>query len=190
MKTFYAKNRQEWRAWLKKNYKTEKEIWLLNPHTASGKKRIPYNDTVEEALCFGWIDSTVRNVNKNFSAQRFTPRKPKSNYSQANIERLKLLGRQGMLVPEVKKATAGIIKQKFVFPPDIISKIKKDRAAWAGFLEYPDVYKRLRVAYVDGARKRPDEFKKRLANLIKTSETGSMVGYGGIEKYYKKRKEK
>jgi uncharacterized protein YdeI (YjbR/CyaY-like superfamily) len=82
-KTLYLVDRTEWRRWLRKNYKTETEIWLVYYKKDSGKPRIAYNDAVEEALCFGWIDSTVRSLDKERFAQRFSPRKPKSGYSQA-----------------------------------------------------------------------------------------------------------
>ncbi|HLF02203.1 MAG TPA: hypothetical protein VI547_09530, partial [Anaerolineales bacterium] len=90
-KTLYAPNRKALRDWLKKNYRTEKEIWLVYYRKQTGKPRIPYNDAVEEALCFGWIDSTVKTLDAESTAQRFSPRKPRSAYSQANKERLRWL---------------------------------------------------------------------------------------------------
>jgi len=63
-KTFYVTSRKDWRNWLKKNYKTETEIWLVYPRKATGKPRIEYNDAVEEALCFGWIDSTAKKLDE------------------------------------------------------------------------------------------------------------------------------
>ena len=89
--TLYAANQKDWRKWLKRNYKTEKEIWLVYYKKTSGKPRIEYNDAVEQALCFGWIDSTVRKLDEERFAQKFSPRKPKSGYSQANKERLRKL---------------------------------------------------------------------------------------------------
>ena len=89
-KTLHITNRKDWRDWLKKNYKTEKEIWLVYHKKATGKPRIEYNDAVEEALCFGWIDSIVKTLDEEHTVQRFSPRKPKAKYSQANIERLRI----------------------------------------------------------------------------------------------------
>jgi uncharacterized protein YdeI (YjbR/CyaY-like superfamily) len=90
-KTFYAKNRKEWRKWLEKNHGKETEIWLIYYRKSTGKPRISYNDAVEEALCFGWIDSIEKGLDEERFAQRFTPRKPKSNWSALNIERMKIL---------------------------------------------------------------------------------------------------
>ena len=93
-KTLYAAKRAEWRKWLKQNYKTEKEIWLVFYKKSSGKPRIEYNDAVEEALCFGWIDSTVKKIDDESFAQRFSRRNPKTGYSQSNKERLSKVNRR------------------------------------------------------------------------------------------------
>ncbi|MEW5941028.1 MAG: hypothetical protein AB1750_15280, partial [Chloroflexota bacterium] len=73
--TLYVTKRKNWRDWLRKHYKTEKEIWLIYPKKETGKSRIAYNDAVEEALCFGWIDSLVKKLDDDHTVQRFSPRK-------------------------------------------------------------------------------------------------------------------
>lgn len=98
-KTLYVKDRKTWRAWLEENHSKEKEIWLVYPKKHTGKARVPYDEAVEEALCFGWIDSTVKTIDKDSFAQRFSPRKSKSAWSQPNIERMKRLKRQGLMTP-------------------------------------------------------------------------------------------
>ena len=87
----YFENREDWRKWLIDNFDVANEIWFVFPNKSSGKKSILYNDAVEEALCFDWIDSTIKSFDKEHKIQRFTPRNPKSTYSQANKERLKWL---------------------------------------------------------------------------------------------------
>jgi uncharacterized protein YdeI (YjbR/CyaY-like superfamily) len=79
----YVSDRKEWRAWLKRHHKSETEIWLVYFKAHSGQPRIPYNDAVEEALCFGWIDSKVKGLDRDRFAQRFSVRNPKTPYSQA-----------------------------------------------------------------------------------------------------------
>ena len=111
----YAPNRGQWRTWLKEHYKSEKEIWLVYYKKHTGKPRIAYNDAVEEALCFGWIDSTVRRIDADRYAQRFSPRKKGSGYSRSNMERLALLAKQGKVMKEVL-AAAGGISECAVFP--------------------------------------------------------------------------
>ena len=99
-KTLYVTNRDDWRNWLEENYRNEREIWIVYYRKQAGKPRIPYNDAVEEALCFGWIDSIIKNIDQERYAQRFTPRKPQSKFSQTNKERLKKLIEQGKVMPE------------------------------------------------------------------------------------------
>jgi uncharacterized protein YdeI (YjbR/CyaY-like superfamily) len=183
-KTLYVTNRTAWRKWLKKHFKTSKEIWLVYYKKGTGKPRILYNDAVEEALCFGWIDSTVRRLDEERSAQRFSPRKPGSRYSQANKERLKALVKQRKVVKEVADTLGGMLTEKFKIPADILKAIKANRQAWKHFQKFSAAYKRIRIAFIEGARKRPDEFKKRLRYFIKMTEKNKQFGFGGIEKHF------
>lgn len=185
-KTFYTSDRQQWRQWLAENFDQEKEVWFIFPMKESGEESLPYNDAVEEALCFGWIDSTIRHIDPLHRAQRFTPRKAGSAYSQPNIERLIRLEGQGMLLPAVRESVLDIITAPYVFPVDILEAIQQDSAAWVNYQSLPDPYKRIRVAYIDAARKRPAEFQKRLANFINKTRANKLIaGFGGIDKYYK-----
>lgn len=184
MNTFHTASRAEWRKWLKKNYKTEKEIWLVYYKKDSGRPRIAYNDAVEEALCFGWIDSTVRKLDEERFAQKFSPRKPKSGYSQANKERLRKLIAEGKVAKDVLATLGDLAEEKFEIPTDILKAIKANKTAWKNFQNFSETYKRIRIAFIDGARKRPEEFKKRLNYFIKMTEKNKQFGFGGIEKYY------
>ena len=89
--TLYVTNRNDWRNWLEEHYRNEREIWLVYYRKQADNPRIAYNDAVEEALRFGWIDSIIKNIDQDRYAQRFTPRKPISEFSQTNKERLKNL---------------------------------------------------------------------------------------------------
>src|SRR4051812_45134887 len=111
--TKYFKSRNEWRKWLKENFETAKELWFVFPNKLSGKKAISYNDAVEEALCFGWIDSTVKSLDTEHKIQRFTPRKPKSQYSQANKERLKWLLGKGKIHSKLESEVQKIVAEPF-----------------------------------------------------------------------------
>lgn len=183
--TLNLTTRAEWRNWLQLNFNTEKEVWLMYAKKSSGKQRILYNDAVEEALCFGWIDSTNKSLDNEHNIQRFTPRQSKSSYSQANKERLKYLVENDQIHPSVLKIAQEIISETFVFPLDILAEIEKDKTAWLNYNALSDSYKRIRIAYIEGARKRPEEFTKRLNNFIqKTRDNKLIAGFGGIEKYY------
>jgi uncharacterized protein YdeI (YjbR/CyaY-like superfamily) len=182
--TLYVTDRKDWRNWLKKHHKTEEEIWLVYPKKATNKPRIEYNDAVEEALCFGWIDSIQKKLDEGHTVQRFSPRKPKAKYSQANIERLRHLVAEGRVIQEVAWTLGDILNKEFVIPEDILKAIKANKKAWRNFQAFSDSYVRIRVAFIEGARKRPEEFKKRLRHFIEMTEQNKMFGFGGIEKYY------
>ena len=182
--TLHATNPKDWRKWLKKHYKTEKEIWLVYYKKETGKPRIAYNDAVEEALCFGWIDSIVKKLDEDHTVQRFSPRKPKAKYSQANIERLRSLVVKKKVIKEVAETVEDILNEKFVVPADILKAIKANQEAWKNFQKFSDSYKRIRIAFIDGARQRPAEFKKRLRHFLEMTEKNKMFGFGGIEKHY------
>lgn len=166
MRTFRARDRGEWRAWLAEHWQTDDEIWLVFPTKAACEESVTYNDAVEEALCFGWIDSTNRTLDDTHQARRFTPRRAGSPYSQPNIERLRWLDERDMLMPEVRESVRDLLDDPFVFPDDILDELRRDDATWANYQEFSDAYKRIRVAYVDAARSRPEEFRRRLDNLV------------------------
>jgi uncharacterized protein YdeI (YjbR/CyaY-like superfamily) len=182
--TLHVINPKDWRDWLKQNHKIEKEIWLVYYKKETDKPRIEYNDAVEEALCFGWIDSIVKTLDEERTVQRFSPRKPKAKYSQANIERLRSLVAQKKVIKEVVETLADVLNEEFVNPPDILKAIKANKEAWKNFQRFSDSYIRIRIAFVDGARNRPDEFQKRLRHFIQMTEKNKMFGFGGIEKHY------
>ena len=91
----------------------------------------------------------------------------------------------GLIHPDIRPSVEAMISDPFVFPKDILKEIRKDKAAWKNYTEYPEPYRRIRVAYIDAARGRPDEYRKRLDNFISAARDGRMIGgYGGVDKYY------
>ena len=184
--TFYTSDRNEWRAYLSERFEQASEIWFVFPMKESGEKSLSYNDAVEEALCFGWIDSVNKHLDETHCIRRFTPRKPGSGYSQPNIERLIWLDAHDMIHPKVRESVLPIITAPFVFPEDIISELKKDETVWENYQQFSDPYKRIRIAYIEAAKKRPEEYRKRLNSFIEKTRRGKLImGYGGIEKYYR-----
>jgi len=183
-KTLYTIERAQWREWLAENFEHEKEIWFVFPKKASGEPGLSYNDAVEEALCFGWIDSTIKELDSLHRVQRFSPRRKGSGYSRANIERLIWLERQGLIHPEVREPLLDVIRAPYEFPADILEAIRREKTAWENYEKFPEAYKRIRIAYIDAARQRPLEFNKRLENFIRKTKENKLIGYGGIDKYY------
>jgi len=100
----HVTNRDEWLAWLRENHDTKKGVWLLHYKKHTGKPSIPYDDAIEEALCFGWIDSIIKKIDDEKFARRFTPRKGKSRWSELNKKRARKMMKAG------KMTEAGIAK--------------------------------------------------------------------------------
>ena len=175
-KTFYARNRKEWRSWLARHGTRAKEIWLVYYNQASGRPRIPYNDAVEEALCYGWIDSTVKKIDAHSSAQRFTPRRPGSPLSQMNLERVRRLIRARRMTKAGLATVLGRLRERFVPPPDILRALKRDPETWNNFQSFPKSYQRIRIAFVAGARRRPKVFRTRLQYLLRMTKRAKMFG--------------
>lgn len=182
-RTLHASSREAWRAWLAENYRTAPEVWLVYARKATGEPRVPYNDAVEEALCFGWIDSTLKSLDAERLAQRFSPRRRGSGYSQLNKERLRRMIAQGKVAPDVLERLDGLDLESFEFPADILRALQSSEATWRNFQAFSGSYQRIRVAFVDAARNRPDEFEKRLRHLVRMTEKGKQFGHG-IESYY------
>ena len=185
MEIFSTSDRSEWRNYLEDHFDTSKEIWLVFPMKDSGEKSLSYNDAVEEALCFGWIDSINKHLDDLHCIRRFSPRKAGSPYSQPNIERLLWLEAHHMIHPKIRESILPVIEAPFVYPQDIMDAVRNDEEAWDHFQRFSDPYRRIRIAYIEAARKRPEEFEKRLKNFIeKTRQNKLIMGYGGIDKYY------
>ena len=182
----FFKERKQWRKWLSDHFETENEVWFTFPTISSKEIGISYNDAVEEALCFDWIDGVAGTLDDKHQLRRFTPRRKGSGYSRLNIERLIYLDSQNLIHPKYQKKIKEVISIPFVFPKDIIKELQKDEEVWSNYQSFSDSYKRIRIAYIDAARKRKDEFKKRLNSFIKkTKENKIITGYGGTDKYYK-----
>jgi uncharacterized protein YdeI (YjbR/CyaY-like superfamily) len=182
-KTLYVNNGKDWRSWLSKNHNKEKEIWLVYYRKSSSKKRIPYNDAVEEALCYGWIDSIQKSIDKEKFAQRFTPRRPSSSVSEMNKERIRRLIKQKRMTAIGLKAVSKFFdknkRKKFTIAPDILRGLKANKNAWENFQSFSEGYKRVRIGYIEHVRNRNKKiFESRLNNLIK--KTAKNIKFGMV----------
>lgn len=185
IKTLYVATRQEWRAWLEANFRTEREIWLIFPLKGTGKPSLVYNDAVEEALCFGWIDSTVRKLDDEHKIQWFLPRKNKNYYSTSNRERIRWLVEHDLVHPSLREELEKVAGEAFVFAPDILIRLQEDAGVWENYRRFSEGYRRIRIGYIESARGYPEEFEKRLLHFIAKTKAGKLIpGYGGIDKYY------
>jgi uncharacterized protein YdeI (YjbR/CyaY-like superfamily) len=174
--TLYVKDRKAWRRWLEKHHDSAADVWLIYYSRASGKPTIPYDHAVEEALCFGWIDSLVRKHGPDSRVQRFTPRRPGSAVSELNKERVRRLIDEGRMTP-AGLAVAGDLSTDFVIPRDILRELRRDPEVWRNFQAFPESYRRIRIGWIVGPRaQRPDESEKRLRYFIKMTRLNKMYG--------------
>jgi uncharacterized protein YdeI (YjbR/CyaY-like superfamily) len=174
--TFYAPSRKEWRAWLKKNHSRKKEVWLVYYNKQSGHKRIPYHEAVEEAICFGWIDSTVKKIDDSRSAQRFTPRRTNSPWSELNKERARRMIKNKKMTGAGRKKLGDAADVIFRIPQDLLKAVKSDEETWKHFTAFPESYKHIRLGFIDASRNRPEFFKKRLQYFLKMTKQNKRFG--------------
>jgi len=175
-KTFYAKNRREWRRWLAQNHKSTPEIWLVYYKKASGQPRIPYNDAVDEALCFGWIDSTLKPIDEHKYAQRYSPRRKTSKLSDMNRERVRRLIKARRMTKAGLAAIEHTGTGRSTLPADILARLKADPTTWKNFQKFPASYKRIRVGWIDAARHRREVFEQRLRYFLKMTAQNKRFG--------------
>jgi len=180
-KTLYVTDRNQWRSWLAKNHNKEKDIWLIYYRKSSGKKRIQYNDVVEEALCYGWIDSIQKRIDNEKFAQRFSPRKPNSVLSQMNKERIHRLIEQKKMTADGLNAVRHLFDKssknlKCIIKADILRLLNEDKKTWENFQKFPESYKRIRIGWIEGARTRPELFNKRLKYFLKMTAKNKKYG--------------
>lgn len=180
-KTLYFTNRTDWRAWLVKNHNKEKEIWLIYYRKSSGKPRISYNDAVEEALCYGWIDSILKKIDEEKFAQRFSPRRPKSKLSEMNKERIRQLIKQKKMTSTGITAVKNLMDTsarnlKLIIKSDILKELKQDKKIWENFQRFPESYKRVRIGWIESARINPKIFNTRLKYFLRMTAKNKKYG--------------
>jgi uncharacterized protein YdeI (YjbR/CyaY-like superfamily) len=188
-KTLHVTSRSEWRAWLEEHNDKETEVWLFYYKAHTGKPRVPYEDAVEEALCFGWIDSIVRRLDDESYAQKFTPRRSTSTWSASNRRRLvKLIGEGRMTPAGLAKvgdpAAAGPgqgdrdgtdRRPDPVLPPPMRRALMANEKAWAFFNRLAPSYRRTYIRWVMSA-KRPETRDRRLQELADTLAQDRKLG--------------
>jgi uncharacterized protein YdeI (YjbR/CyaY-like superfamily) len=174
--TLHVSDAASWRVWLEANHASSREIWLVYYTRASGKPSIPYGDAVDEALCFGWIDSIVKKHGPDGRAQRFTPRRPGSKLSEMNKERARRMVVAGRMRQAGLDAIGDVLNEPFVIPDDILAALQADDDAWRNFQAFSESYQRVRVGFVNGSRGRQDIFEQRLAYLVRMSAQNKRFG--------------
>ncbi len=174
--TLTVKDRAEWRAWLVHHHATAHEIWLISYGKTSAHPSLPYLESVEEALCFGWIDGIAKRIDHERMAQRFTPRRPKSHWTELNKERARRLIVSNQMTDAGLAQLPDLALEAFRIAPDILAALQEDPQTWAYFQNFPPVYQRIRIGYIEEMRQQPEVFRKRLAYFLKNTQKNKMFG--------------
>ena len=174
---FRARSRAEWRKWLERNHSTVAEVWLVYAKKASGKPTVRYAEAVEEALCFGWIDTTVHPVDANYYLQRFTPRTNLRNWSKLNLDRFDRMVAQGRMTDAGRaKRPADVAPPaprhdaRDPVPAFIRRAVAAHPAAQRTFVGLAPTYRRDYVRWIVEAKK-PETRERRLAEAIRRLES-------------------
>ena len=180
MKTVEASTREQWRRWLATHHASESEVWLIFHKKHTGKRSVAYKDALDEALCYGWIDSLIKRIDDDRYARKFTPRKPGSNWSSINVKRYNELRAERKLAPPgLERSPDGQpnvdAPRPTSVPPYIEKAIKKDAKAWTFFQALAPSYRRLYIAWIESA-KREDTRHKRLGQAIGKLRAGRKPG--------------
>ena len=180
--------RENFRKWLIANHDTETECWMI---VKKGKQPptdyVWYLDAVEEVLCFGWIDTTHKNI-AGVDVQKFTPRAARSPWSELNKERVRRLEKLGLMTDAGRTVLPDMSDNGFVIDSEILQAFQNNQTAWENFQSFPKLYQRVRIDSIQRDKKKDrDVFDKRLKKLIEQSQTGKMFGdwndYGRLIDY-------
>lgn len=165
-----TKTRKQWREWLIENHAAKREIWISTSKSADG---LQYIDAVEEALCFGWIDSTIKSGD-GVMWRRFSPRRKRSPWTELNKERCRRLERLGLMTDAGR---AVLPDMGFVIEDDILTALQSDNFVWQNFQALPSLYVRVRIDNIQNLRKRnPVLFELRLQKFIDNTRKGVLYG--------------
>ncbi len=181
------KDRETWRAWLTEHHASATELWLIYYKKKATKTSVAQPDAVEEALCFGWIDSIVKTIDDDRYMQKFTPRRDKSNWSQLNKQRVARLSRQGKMTAagkaKVKAAKANgswsrldKIEVDLEVPAELSAALRRNQRARRAYDDLAPSYQKQYLYWIDSA-KRDDTRKRRVSETIKRLLAGRKPGY-------------
>jgi uncharacterized protein YdeI (YjbR/CyaY-like superfamily) len=187
IKTLHVTSRDEWRAWLASHHASETEVWLIYYKKHSGQPRIPYDHAVEEALCFGWVDSLVKRIDDQKFAQKFTPRRDCARWSALNKKRVRKLIKEGRMTavglakidlavldkdPKVKQEQ----KQRDLGLPRFVKvALMESPKAWEHFQKLAPSYRRLYIRWIMDAKKEATR-ERRLREAVSRLKQNKKLG--------------
>jgi len=179
-------SRAQWRAWLQKNHDRRNEIWLVYFKQHTGKPTISYRDSVEEAICFGWIDGLKKSIDEERYAHRFTPRRPGSKWSPLNIRLAEKMKAAGAMMPaglqafeRRKSYDAELLRHRqsneVALPEDIEQALRSNQTAWTNYQALAPGYRKQYAGWLSSAV-RPETRQKRLREALRLLEQNRKLG--------------
>ncbi len=181
LKTLDARTLEQWRRWLADHHDSEPEVWVVFHKRHTGRASIAYEDAVDEALCFGWVDSLIKRLDDARYARKFTPRKPDSKWSTANRNRYAQLKASGRLMPAglnrapTDRSYDAPRPSSSKVPQYIQQALKSRPAAWNYFASLAPSYRRRYIAWIDSAKQQETKMK-RLHEAIGLLAAGRKLG--------------
>ena len=183
---FCASSREEWRAWLQQNHADASEIWLVYFKKHTGKPTVGYAESVEEALCFGWVDGLKKRIDEDRYAHRFSPRKAKSKWTPLNIQRARKMIEAGKMTEAGlvsfkqrleydKKFLQARTQEELELPAEMEAAIKLNKPAWNNFKQLAPGYRKQYVGWLVSAKK-PATRARRLEEAIRLLASNKKLG--------------
>ena len=193
-KTTHPKTRSDWRKWLEKNHSTSPGVWMIYYKKETGKRKFDMAEAVEEALCFGWIDSVAQKLDDERTMQKFTPRKPKSVWSKINKQRIEKLIEQNLITPaglatiEIAKMNGSwnildasdLHADNNTMPDDLKKALSKNKKALANFLAFSPSYRKRFLFWIDSA-KTPGTKAARIKQTLLMAAANKKPGLKGFK---------
>lgn len=182
---FHAPDRETWRAWLESNHASEGEVWLIYTKAQSQLPSIGYEESVEEALCFGWVDSLIQKIDEQRYARKFTPRRMDSAWSLTNKRRVAKVIAEGRMTPAglakitypLDESPAPRPQLEAQMPGWLVEALKTSPTAWENFLKLPPSHKKRYLSWISSA-KREETRQKRIQEAIELLEQNKRIGIG------------
>ena len=176
----------EWRAWLEENHEKSSGVWVVSWKKATGRAFVPFTDAVDEALCFGWVDSKINKLDEERAMRLFTPRNPKSPWSRINKEKVARLLEKGQMAAPGMRLVEGAKAdgswniydeiEDLVVPPDLVSALGENDVAGDHFESFPDSSKKNILWWIKSAR-RPETRAVRIAKTVALAVENRMANH-------------
>ncbi|AOZ92422.1 YdeI/OmpD-associated family protein [Paenibacillus crassostreae] len=170
-----VKSKSELRYWFQEHCLTEKSCWVVVSMKLT-QGTLLYLDAVEEALCFGWIDGIKKKNSETELAQRLSPRSKNSSWTELNKERARRLETLGLMTAVGRKELPDLSYESFKIDPIIELRLKEETDVYQNFVQFPDLYKRVRIDTIQSNKNQPELFKKRLDKFITNTRQNKLYG--------------